>query len=96
MNGQRVGSREVKTICWSKVQGALFARQQMGGLVGGDPFNLDQLCFPNECQLRGDWGGVAGGKYVIGGRCVPQPSHSSERRPRGNESARQLPLSDPP
>ena len=30
----------------------------------------------------GGLGRVAGGKYVIGGRCVPQPSHSSREPAR--------------
>ena len=91
MNGQRVGSREVKTICWSKVQGALFARRQMGGLVGGDPFNLDQLCFPNECQLRGvgQEGGWQG--QICYWRSVSLSTRIPPNGRAGNESGRQLP-----
>ena len=63
--GMGMGTREVKTICLREVQAALFARWQMGGLVGGDPFNLDQLCFPNECQLRGVGQGWRGANMLL-------------------------------
>ena len=74
--GMGLGTREVKTICLSKVHYlhvgrwvgwlhylvALFA----DGWVGwGDPFNLDQLCFPNECQLRGVGQGWRGANMLL-------------------------------
>ena len=94
MNEQRVGIREVKTICWSKVQGGLFARWQMGGLAGATPLIWTSSVSP-RMSITGGWAGVVGGKYVIGGPCpstrIPSTGHS------GNESARQLPtVSDPP
>ena len=67
------------------------------GWVGrGDPFNLDQLCFPNECQLRGV--GQGGGGQICYWRSVCPSTIAFLQRAgqRGNESGRQLPLSDPP
>ena len=81
MNEQRVGSREVKTICWSKVQGALFARRQMGGLVGATPLIWTSSVSPTNVN----YGGL-GGKYVIGGRCP------STRIPPNGRAGNELPL----
>ena len=46
MNGQRVGTREVKTICLTPAQGGLFARWQMGGLVEATPLIWTSSVFP--------------------------------------------------
>ena len=79
--GMGMGSREVKTICLREVQAALFARWQMGGLVGATPLIRTSSVSPTNVNYGG-LGRVAGGKYVIGGRCVPQPSHSSREPAR--------------
>ena len=75
MNEERVGSREVKTICWSKVQGALFARRQMGGLAGATPLIWTSSVSPTNVNYGGlGRRGGGRGKYVIGGRCPSQPA----------------------
>ena len=80
MNEQRVGSREVKTICWSKVQGALFARRQMGGLAGATPLIWTSSVSPRMSITgglgRGGWG------QICYWRSVSLNSHSYHRPPR--------------
>ena len=61
MNEQRVGIREVKTICWSKVEGGLFARWQMGGLAGATPLIWPSSVSP-RMSITGGLGRGGGGQ----------------------------------
>ena len=53
--GGWVGTWQVETICLTQALPPLFARWQIGGLVGTTPliwtssvFNFNQLCFPSD------------------------------------------------
>ena len=65
MNGQRVGSREVKTICLTPAQGGLFARWQMGGLVEATPLIWTSSVSPTNVNYGGIGEGWRGANMLL-------------------------------
>ena len=89
--GMGMGTREVKTICLREVQAALFARWQMGGLVGATPLIWTSSVSPTNVNYGG-LGRVAGGQICYWRSVCPSTIAFLQRAgQRGNESGRQLP-----